>query len=358
MKTKWTISQIKSWYKKQGFITGCNFLPSNVVNRLDMWQSYKRDEHLLAADKELKMCHDLGFNSVRLWLNFDVYFKESKEFLITLEKYISLCAKHKQSVMLVLAYEEDLPYTKTFVPKELGEQKKYYNHFNRDYELLDKNLKEGNIKHYLEYPSIKNKYLEMVKKVVTKYRNDKRILAWNIFNEPGIEIDKRNIPLMKELHDLVRSLDPIQPLASDIYYSPYKGKFKLESEKVAAELSDFISYHNYQNFKSFKEGIEFVKQFNRPIIVTEWLNRCNHNNIEDIYPYLKKNTIGSYIWGFVAGDTFTTEPWDSIWKDFKKNPKLNFDVTKWQHEIYRKNGHPYNPKEIEIIKKYNNIKNK
>lgn len=55
------------------------------------------------------MCDELGFNTVRLWLNFDVYYKEPEEFMQTLEQYISLCAKHNQSVMLVLAYEEDLP---------------------------------------------------------------------------------------------------------------------------------------------------------------------------------------------------------------------------------------------------------
>ena len=132
MNRKWTEKEIKEWYDSLPWLRGSNFLPSDCVNRLDMWQSFGREEHLKTADKELALCNEIGFNTVRLWLNFDVYYKEPDEFMDTLERYIALSAKHNQSVMLVLAYEEDLPYGEKFVAKELGEQKVYYNHFNRD----------------------------------------------------------------------------------------------------------------------------------------------------------------------------------------------------------------------------------
>ena len=138
MKRKWTVKEINDWYAKLPWLRGCNFLPSNCVNRLDMWQSFGRDKHLDTADKELKLCEELGFNTVRLWANFDVYYKEPRQFMKTLESYISLCDKHNQLVMLVLAYEEDLPYGDVFVPKKLGKQKLLNNHFNRDYELEEK----------------------------------------------------------------------------------------------------------------------------------------------------------------------------------------------------------------------------
>ena len=47
----------------------------------------------------------------------------------------------------------------------------------------------------------------MVERVVKKYREDKRIIAWNVENEPGIGIGKRAIKLLRELFALVRSLD-------------------------------------------------------------------------------------------------------------------------------------------------------
>ena len=131
MNRKWTEKEIKEWYDFLPWLRGSNFLPSDCINRLDMWQSVGRDEHLKTADRELALCNEIGFNTVRLWLNFDVYYKEPNEFMDTLESYIALSAKHNQKVMLVLAYEEDLPYGDRFVAKELGEQKIYRNHFRR-----------------------------------------------------------------------------------------------------------------------------------------------------------------------------------------------------------------------------------
>ena len=98
----------------------------------------------------------------------------------------------------------------------MGEQKVYYNHFNRDYELQDKNEKEGRFKHYTEYPETRELFFEMIERVVKKYRNDKRIIAWNVENEPGIVLHCRAVKLLQDLFTLVRSLDPIQPLTTDI----------------------------------------------------------------------------------------------------------------------------------------------
>ena len=133
MNRRWSEREAENWYKAQPWLRGSNFLPSDCVNRLDMWQSAGKKEHLATADTELKMCDELGFNTVRLWLNFDVYYKEPDEFMDTLEQYVSLSAKHHQSVMLVITYEEDLPYGEVFEPKEPGVQKPLYTHFNRDY---------------------------------------------------------------------------------------------------------------------------------------------------------------------------------------------------------------------------------
>ena len=360
MKRQWTEQEINEWYAKQPWLRGTNFLPSDCINRLDMWQSFGREEHLKTAETELKLSEETGFNTVRLWCNFDVYYKEPEEFMQTLESYISLCAKYHHSVMLVLAYEEDLPYGDKFVAKELGAQKEYYNHFNRDYELQDKLTAEHAYKHYTEYPEIKPIYMEMVERVVKKYRADNRILAWNVENEPGITIGSRAVKLQEELFALVRSLDPVQPLAADVWTGINEdGTFTTEAEAKAYELSDFISFHSYSKYEKFLTGIYTLKKyFRRPIIVTEWLNRCNHNTVQEIYPLMLIENVGCYCWGFVQGKTYTTEPWEALWKQAESNPDVDFDFTKWQHELYRKNLHPYDPREINTIRHCNALADK
>ena len=36
---KWSESEALSWYKEQDWIVGCNYLPSNAINQLEMFQA-------------------------------------------------------------------------------------------------------------------------------------------------------------------------------------------------------------------------------------------------------------------------------------------------------------------------------
>ena len=122
MKTKWTCEQANEWYAKQGWLRGCNFIGSDCTNRLDMFQSYKAEEKLATAERELALCQKIGFNTVRIWANFDVYYAEPESYMQILDRYVDLCGKYGQKVMVVLAHEEDLPRGDVFVPKKMGEQ--------------------------------------------------------------------------------------------------------------------------------------------------------------------------------------------------------------------------------------------
>ena len=71
-----------------------------------------------------------------------------------------------------------------------------------------------------------------------------------------------------------------------------------------------------------------------------------------MYPLFYLLKIGCWNWGFVAGKYQTYEPWNSVWEAYEKNPDLDYDFTKWFHDLYRPNHRPYDPKEIELMKKY------
>ena len=63
--------------------------------------------------------------------------------------------------------------------------------------------------------------------------------------------------------------------------------------------------------------------------------------------------IGCYNWGFVAGKYQTYEPWDSLWARYEQGGGKDIDFTKWQHDLFRPSFRPYDPKEIELIKRFN-----
>ena len=93
-------------------------------------------------------------------------------------------------------------------------------------------------------------------------------------------------------------------------------------------------------------------------MLTEWLHRINHNNIFEIYPLLYLNNVANYCWGFVVGKTQTNEPWPHMWYEYENGIITDFDFTKWQHDLYRPNYKPYDPREIKLISKFNELAKK
>ena len=199
----------------------------------------------------------------------------------------------------------------------------------------------------------------MIRSVVGKYANDERVLCWNVLNEPGIRLpQERSCELLRIFFAEVRKQNPSQPLCADIWRSPKMGELQSESEKVALELSDIISFHNYGSPEKFARFLRQMKSYNRPVFCTEWLHRVNHNNVKDIYPMLFLDNIANYCWGFVVGKTQTHEPWPAMWESYDKGEGQHLDFTKWQHDLFRPNLRPYNPFEIEIIEQFNQLADK
>ncbi len=60
----WSKKESNNWYAKQGWVVGCNFVPSSAINQLEMWQSDTFDPKTIA--KELGWAKDLGFNCMRV----------------------------------------------------------------------------------------------------------------------------------------------------------------------------------------------------------------------------------------------------------------------------------------------------
>ena len=357
MKRRWTEQEANAWYEKLGWLRGCNFMGSDCANRLDTFQSYKSEEKLATADRELALAKEIGFNTVRIWANFDVYYAEPDSFMEIFEKYIALCHKHNQKVMVVLGYEEDLPSGDVFIPKKMGEQEYALGeHFGR-FPLPD-GQEAPPQRHYLEYPETRDTFIEMVQKIVRKYRDDKRIFCWNIWNEPGAQCHERTVEFLDSIFRVVRAQDPIQPLCADIWRGLKDGKPTTPEEQRALELSDVLSVHSYRDYARFVECVKDFKKFNRPIFMTEWLHRINHNNVAEIYPLLFLENIACYCWGFVVGKTQTNEPWPNMWTDFEKGWRPDYDFTKWQHDLFRPNLRPYDPNEIALIKHFNTLADK
>ena len=355
MKERWSCEQANAWYETMGWLRGCNFIGSDCANRLDMFQQYKSEEKLATAERELALCQKIGFNSVRIWANFDVYLAEPESYMEMFERYIALSAKYGQKVMVVLTHEEDLPLGETFVPKKMGEQAYALGYHQGRFPLTEEEKKLTRY-HYYEYPELQETFLTFIRETVRKYRNDDRIFCWNVYNEPGITLgSKRSAPVLQKGFDVVRAEDPVQPLTADIWTGLKDGAIGTEVEQLAYDLSDIISFHSYSRYEKFVERVHHLRKLNRPLFLTEWLNRILHNDVAEIYPLLYLMNISNYCWGFVQGKTQTHEPWDVLWDQYRDGTGSHYDFTKWMHELFRPSLRPYDPHEIDLIEKFNRM---
>jgi hypothetical protein len=117
------------------------------------------------------------------------------------------------------------------------------------------------------------------------------------------------------------------------------------TEKIQVQLSDVISFHNYNDPQSFQKHLQWLLEYHRPILCTEYMARGNHSTFEGTLPIAKKYAAAAYNWGFVAGKTQTYLPWDS-WK----SPYVDRQPDVWFHEIFRTDGQPYSQKEVDFLR--------
>ncbi len=358
MKERWTSEQAWAWYESYPWLRGCNFIGSDCANRIDMWQPYGAAAHLATTDREMGLAAEIGFNTVRLLVEFDVWVQEHDAFMANLEAYIALAAKHGQFVMLTLANEAQPCRGDDYTPKPLGEQSYALGYHQGRLPLSPEEAAKTPF-HALEKDGWREKYLEMVREIVTTYAHDPRVICWNVYNEPGIMIGARSVPLIELLFETVRACDPSQPLAADVWRGLTEdGQPRTEWDRAALALSDVISFHSYTPYRYLVPQLEKLQACGRPILMTEWLNRINHNDVRDVYPLFYLERIACWCWGFVVGKTQTHEPWDSLWVQYENGTHPDLDFTKWQHDLFRPNLRPYDPHEIELIREYNALADK
>src|SRR3954463_7230911 len=97
---RWPQSKSQDWFDKNGWVVGCNFIPSNAINQLEMWQEDTFSPFLI--DKELSWAAGLGFNSIRVFLHDLLWQQDAKGFLKRIDRFLAIANKYNIKTMLVL----------------------------------------------------------------------------------------------------------------------------------------------------------------------------------------------------------------------------------------------------------------
>jgi hypothetical protein len=349
---RWSAEKANAWYAKEPFLVGSNYAPANAINELEMFQADSFDPATI--DKELAMAESIGMNTMRVFLH-DLLWNDSAGFTKRLDQFLGLCAKHKIRPMLVLFDSCWDPFPK------LGKQHEPVPGIHNSGWLQSPGA--AALTDESQYPRLE----AYVKGVVGAFKNDNRILAWDIWNEPDNTNDnsygknnKKLEPankvalvtnLLPRVFEWARSAGATQPLTSGvwIYRTPadWQNPAKWSPmEKIQFENSDIITFHQYSNPTELEKVIPALESFGRPVICTEYMARGVNSKFQSHLPIAKKAKVGMINWGFVAGKTQTFLPWDSWQKPYVngREPAI------WFHEVFKQDGTPVDPAEVAAIK--------
>jgi hypothetical protein len=342
---RWTEQQARDWYARQPWLVGANYNPVSAINAIEMWQADTFDPKQI--DRELGWAEGIGMNTMRVTLHDLVWQQDAEGYKRRINEFLTIAARHRIKPMFVLfdsVWDPD--------PK-LGKQ--------RDPRpgVHNSGWVQGPGRAALQDPSQHARFEAYVKGVVGAFSKDDRILAWDIWNEPDNENHgSYNEKEPKNKVDLVLALLPrafawareagaTQPLTA----GPWKGDWSTHekmspTDRLLVEQSDVITFHNYDHPSELEKRINWLKRYNRPMICTEYMARGNGSYFFGGLLVGKVHNVGMINWGLVQGRTQTHLPWDS-WQ----RPYTDREPSIWFHEVFRTDGTPYIPEEVEFIKR-------
>ena len=340
----WSVKQANEWQKKHGWRVGCNFTPAYAINELEMWQADTFNSG--AIDRELGWAESLGFNSVRVFLHNTLWDEDAKGFLKRMDTFLRVADKHHIGVMFVLLDSCWDPFPKA------GTQREPRPHVHNSGWVQAPG--QDILKDPARYDSLK----PYITGVLRRFKNDRRIDAWDLFNEPdndnrsaygSMELaDKPRyaLELLKKEVGWAREVKPSQPLTIDIWYGDWSEPSKLNPmQKYSLENSDVISFHCYDKPDDLKNKMAQLRSWNRPLVCTEYMARPQGSEFDPSLEIMKTAGVAAYNWGFVSGKTQTIYPWDSWQKAYTDEPPV------WFHDIFRPDGSPYRPEEVAYIRR-------
>jgi hypothetical protein len=337
---RWTADKANEWYARQPWLLGCNFIPSSAVNQLEMWQADTFDPKTI--DRELGWAAGIGMNTVRVYLHDLLWQQDSEGFLKRIDQYLGIAEKHRIKTLFVL-----FDSCWGSFPK-LGKQPapKPHTHNSRWLQSPHIDLLKDVTRHETLEPYVSG--------VIGRFKDDPRVLAWDIYNEPGNgsggdgmrskQKTELCLILLEQAFAWARKVNPSQPLTTGLWTGEWVGPNANRLTGFVLANSDVISFHDYGPLDQTIKRADSIKPCGRPLFCTEYMSRGAGSKFETHLPYFKKHKIAAINWGLVAGKIQTQYPWDSGPKKFSAEPEL------WHHDVLRPDGSPYQQSEIDLMK--------
>ena len=292
-------------------------------------------------DGEFRVARRIGFNTMRVFLHDLLWAQDRQGFRRRLAQFVAIAASHGIKPLFVLFDSCWDPHPK------LGPQRA------PTPGVHNSGWVQGPGADHLGDPAYRRVLHDYVTGVMSQFRNDDRVLGWDLWNEPdnprastarwsgrtSRSWSRRCCPRCSS--GRVPSI-PLQPLTSGVWQGSW-GPAAQHDRGIQLDNSDVITFHSYAKPAEFEARIDELAPLGRPIMCTEYLARSQGSTVEGILPIAKRHNVGAYNWGLVAGKTQTYLPWDSWDHPYTAAPKT------WFSDLLKPDGLPFQNREIQTV---------
>lgn len=325
---QWTPEQAWAWLACYPWLCGCNFLPSSAVNSTEMWQAATFDPATI--DRELGWAQAIGLNSCRVFLQYLVWQDDPVGLRNRMAQFLQLAQGHGISTMFILfddcAFSGKQPYLGLQDEPIPGVHNSGWTPSPGWNRVVDR----------AQWPALE----AYVTDLLTAFGHDERIIAWDLYNEPGnSKMGNGSLPLLAASFDWARAAQPLQPLTVGVWHADLH-----ELNQLSLERSDLISFHAYSDVAGTNQWIAQLKPLGRPLLCTEWMARTRGSLLSTHLSLFHQEQIGCYLWGLVQGRTQTYYPWGSL-----VGAPL---PEQWHHDLFYQDGRAYRQDEIALLRRF------
>lgn len=353
-KQRWSAEKANTWWDARDWVCGVNFLPSTSVNFLEMWMGESFDRETIA--RELGWASKIGFNAVRTNPHYLVWKNDRDGLLERMEWFLAEASKLGIDTMFVPL--DDCGFG--------GLEPEYGPQFPPVPNVHNSRAVASPGREAVPNQNYWKDFEAYIKDIIGTFRNDDRVLMWDLYNEPGNlmiftesgytehdqALKKHSRDLMLASFEWAREVEPTQPLTVGAWHtaptSSDEKPFGNEIDNLALDLSDVITFHAYCDREHAEKIIKHLSKFRRPILSTEWMARSIDSTISDQLELYHDRKVGCFNWGFVQGKSQTHLPWPQVLEDLRGQVS---GEPGWFHDILWPDGTPYDENEVKLIAK-------
>jgi hypothetical protein len=227
-------------------IRGAVYIPAEAFNAPQMWKNFS----LAKTRRDFGYAREIHLNALRVWASYEYWQTDPEHFKTSLDQMLD--AAHADGIRILLSLFEEDGVTPT--PEHIWTTNPAI--------AFDIQSPGPDI---VRHPELWEKPRAFVKWFMENYRNEDRLLAIEVMNEPG----GRSVPFAKSMFKTAKSMQGTVPLTI--------GSDSVQHAETYIPLGlNVIEFH--VNFPRTREEFEAAitnalavgKKYNLPVWLTEW----------------------------------------------------------------------------------------